>query len=103
MTEKDFVETSIEALNNITGIDATIATNSINENLPTAEEYLEYLKQLGQMSYDGGILIKWSEPKYQCPECGGGMCKNLTTILTSLPPQYQYKCNKCGRIETQYF
>lgn len=35
-----------------------------------------------------------------CPECGGGgMCKNNMIVLTSIPPKYEYRCNKCGYVE----
>lgn len=45
-------------------------------------------------------LEGYSEPIYQCPKpkCGGGMCKDLNMVLTSKPPQYLYKCNKCGHV-----
>ena len=69
-----------------------------NTNLPTAEEYREMVTDLAfQLAQQ-----KWSEPKYQCPKCDGGMCRDNMNILTSLPPQYKYKCNKCGHVEFQY-
>ena len=70
----------------------------MNENkLPTKEEYE---KSIGGWTSCG--FEQWSEPKYQCPVCGGGMCKNLTVILTTWPEQYTYMCNKCGHVETQF-
>lgn len=27
-------------------------------------------------------IKQWSEPKYKCPECGGGMCKHLKYRLS---------------------
>ena len=32
-----------------------------------------------------------------CILCGGEMILDSTIIYTSLPPQYKYTCNKCGR------
>lgn len=66
-------------------------------HLPTAEEYRESVSKT-IMDFN----VQWTEPKYQCPECGGGMCKDLTRVCTSIPPQYLYKCNKCGHIEYRY-
>lgn len=63
-------------------------------NLPTADEYRKLV------SFPTPIQ-EWSEPKYQCPYCGGGMCKNLLMILDSCPEQYKYRCNNCGHIEYQ--
>ena len=69
-----------------------------NTNLPTAEEYREMVTDLAfQLAQS-----QWSEPKYQCPKCNGGMCKDNMTVLTTYPPKYEYKCNKCGHIEYQY-
>jgi ribosomal protein L37AE/L43A len=58
-------------------------------NLPTAKEYRKTVD----------MISRWSEPKYQCYKCGGGMCKDLTTVLLTHPAQYIYRCDKCGRIE----
>ena len=63
------------------------------EDFPTAEEY----KQPSCKHIPG--MQEYFEPKYQCPECDGIMCKNAMMLLPSQPPQYMYKCNKCGRIE----
>ena len=47
---------------------------------------------------------EYSEPKYICPKCGGGMRKNLRygEVLTTYPPIYKdfYKCDTCGFEET---
>ena len=61
--------------------------------LPTAKEYREAAIQ---------FTSQWSEPKYQCPKCSGGMRRNEMVVLTFYPPQYEYKCDKCGYIEYQY-
>ena len=65
--------------------------------LPSKEDYLESNKR----TYTD--FSEWSEPKYKCPKCeNGGMRKNLTVILTSLPCQYVYKCNECGYTEHHF-
>ena len=63
--------------------------------LPTAKEYIESYRFKNEFP-------AWSKPKYQCPKCGGGMCKNLTIVLTTYPPQYMYQCYKCGYSENQF-
>ena len=60
----------------------------------TKEEYINSFK-IDNLT----IQSQWSEPKFDCPECDGGMCKNNMIVLASNPPQYQYCCNKCGHIE----
>lgn len=85
-----------------TGGYVTTTTTAINSNLdtkhlPTAEEY-----QLAAIRHNSIFPEQWSEPKYQCPECGGGMCKNLMVVCTSLPPKYEYRCDRCGHVEYQY-
>ena len=67
----------------VTGLDA---------NLPTEEEYRKFAEDTLQQK-------EWSEPKYICPECGGGMCRNEMYEFASYPPKYQYQCNKCGHID----
>ena len=68
-----------------------------NNCLPTAEEYRKSTNELRSQ-----FEKQWSEPKYQCPECGGGMCRDEATILPTYPAQYEYKCNQCGHIDYQY-
>lgn len=67
----------------------------LSTELPTADEYR---KSIGWPHY---YQREWSEPKYICPKCGGGMCKNETMVFASNPPQYKYQCNKCGHVEYQ--
>ena len=68
-----------------------------NKNeLPTKEEFES------SIIIDTCMTREWSEPIYQCPKCGGGMCKNLMNVYTSNPPMYKYKCDKCGHAEFQY-
>lgn len=68
-----------------------------NSDLPTAEEYAELASEY--FAHNGET---WSKPRYQCPKCGGGMCKNLEVALSTYPMQYMYKCDKCGYVENQY-
>lgn len=68
---------------------------SFNKTLPTESEFDNANK--GLLSYNTINQTQWSEPKFVCPNCNaGGMCKDLTTVLTSIPPSYTYQCNKCG-------
>ena len=98
MNELEFNQNNADALANINGIDATIATNiSSVTSLPTSKEYTEAVNKVAFQ-----FTCQWSEPKYQCPKCDGGMCKNQMKVLTSYPAKYEYQCNKCGHIEYQY-
>jgi DNA-directed RNA polymerase subunit RPC12/RpoP len=45
---------------------------------------------------------EWKEMNVKCPECGQPIYKNMTIVLTSCPPQYQYKCFACGWTGTAY-
>lgn len=72
-----------------------VFVTGLDTNLPTEEEYRKFAEDTLQQK-------EWSEPKYICPECGGGMCRNEMYAFASYPPKYQYQCNKCGHIEYQY-
>ena len=74
-----------------------VFVTGLNTNLPTADEYRNFIGHPYASS-----LREWSEPKYICPKCGGGMCKHESIVYASNPPQYEYKCNKCGNIEYQF-
>lgn len=83
---------------NSTGGYVTTTTTTINiSNLPTKEEYEAIASRRFNFTQRN-----WSEPKYQCPECGGGMCRNEMVVLASYPAQYEYQCDKCGHVEYQY-
>lgn len=99
MNEQEFNRINAEKLTDIMGVDNTIATiTSIGTvNLPSAKEYSEMANKAAFQ-----FTAQWSEPKYQCPKCGGGMRKNLMVVLTSYPAQYEYQCDKCGHIGYQY-
>lgn len=69
------------------------------KSLPSAKEYAAR-DQDYQKNYFDWSIRKWSEPKYICPKCKeGGMCRDETMILTSIPPKHQYECNKCHHVE----
>ena len=34
----------------------------------------------------------------KCPKCGEKATVDMSTVLTSMPPQYNVDCPKCGRI-----
>ena len=94
----------INKTDNLTGIstNATSENNKISSSmtyLPTAKEYSELSEAKKSVSQ---FNAQWSEPKYQCPVCGGNMRKNLMIVLCSYPPQYKYQCDKCGHIDYQY-
>ena len=62
--------------------------------LPSKETYIS---GFSAPPYD---FREWSEPRYKCPKCEGGMCKNLQMVCASLPPMYIYRCNKCGHTDS---
>ena len=38
----------------------------------------------------------WENTDIECPECAKYIKRNNYMVLTSIPPQYQYKCFECG-------
>lgn len=97
MNELEFNQINVDKLSNIEDVDSTISTVNSVTHLPSAKEFAEAANKLA-FQFTG----QWSEPKYRCPKCDGGMCKNLMVTLTSYPAKYEYSCNKCGHIEYQY-
>lgn len=94
------INSSIEiATLNAVGISNSVSgtTSTSTTCLPSAKEYREAANKITFQS-----IAQWSEPKYQCPKCGGGMCRNEMVVLTSYSAQYEYQCDKCGHIEYQY-
>lgn len=81
----------------LNAISTSDAISTSTTCLPTAKEYTGAANKLAFQ-----FTSQWSEPKYQCPKCGGGMCRNEMITLTSYPAQYEYQCDKCGHIEYQY-
>ena len=45
---------------------------------------------------------QWEKVDVKCPKCGQPIYKNMTEVLTTFPPQYQYKCLKCGWWSTAF-
>lgn len=46
---------------------------------------------------------KWRDLECHCPECKNGiMRRDESMILTSNPPKYKYKCDKCGHMEYSF-
>ena len=74
-----------------------VFATALATNLPTADEYRDFIGHPYASS-----PREWSEPKYICPKCGGGMCRHESIVYASNPPQYEYKCNKCGNVEYQF-
>jgi hypothetical protein len=93
------IESPCKRCPHITGEDSGyITTNTCTiSNLPTSEDYAASALDIAFQS-----TRQWSEPKYRCPKCGGGMCRNEMIVLTSYPAQYTYRCDKCGHVEYQY-
>lgn len=44
--------------------------------------------------------VKTYRIRLMCDECDGGEMKPTGICLTSIPPQYPHKCDKCGHEET---
>lgn len=74
-----------------------VFVSGLTTDLPTADEYRE---SIGVPYYY--YQREWSEQKYVCPKCGGGMCRHETIVYTSNPPKYEYQYNKCGYVEYQF-
>lgn len=60
------------------------------------EEYLD----LNRGIILNDLLQQWTNPLYECPKCGGHVCRSNTRglMLTCNPPIYQdlYRCMDCG-------
>ena len=57
------------------------------------KEHEEEQKVEGKISADGESSLGMF-----CPQCGEKMICDKTKVCTSEPPQYEYKCPKCGHI-----
>lgn len=62
------------------------------------EEIIEEFVDLGDRTIiDMDDVYQWSPSLCKCPKCGGNnTLRNDTIVLTSLPPQYNFKCKDCG-------
>ena len=45
---------------------------------------------------------EWIDCDKHCSLCGGNMKWRRDIVLTSIPAQYMYKCQKCGNVEYDY-
>lgn len=100
ITNKTYTTTTTDCKTitvNSNGVNTSdIFVTGLSTDLPTSDEYR---KSIGVPCVH---QREWSEPKYICPECGGGMCRNEMVVLTSYPAQYEYCCDKCGYVEYQF-
>lgn len=90
-----------ECISTINDLEEHIAKNNarINEleikqqesykHLPTYEDYISAF-------FPSLIEQKWSEPKFQCPECGGPVRRQNNPCYTSFPLTYYYQCDHCN-------
>lgn len=63
----------------------------------TRDDYIKRNEKLNNNFYS---FCEYSEPKYNCPKCKTGkMRKNLSIVLASYPPKYQYECDCCGYVD----
>ena len=90
-------------INNLTGV-ATSSAISMGNAISISATYVPTAKEYNEAAEKNAFQFtaQWSEPKYQCPKCGGGMRKNMMVVLTSHPAQYEYQCDKCGHIDYQF-
>lgn len=84
-----------KTVNNVVEVNETMEINEETMALPTSDEY----KDIAKKNVINAIG-EYSQPKYQCPECGGEMYKDKT-IYTAIPVQYAYNCEDCGHTENQ--
>lgn len=45
---------------------------------------------------------KWRDLERHCPECKNGIMRRDDSIILTSPPQYKYKCDKCGHVEYSF-
>ena len=69
----------------------------VKADLPSAKEYLDMRNRLAIVSEASN---EWTAPLFACAKCGGGVRRKEDYILTSFPPRYLYKCDKCGMQDT---
>lgn len=84
---------------NLNTINEEIPAITCEMQLPSAEEYVQKDAEYQQHYWEWSTR-RWSQPLYICPKCKeGGMCRDETVILTSIPPKHMYECNKCHHVE----
>lgn len=47
----------------------------------------------------GLIVVASTLNPLKCPKCEGNLVKDESMVLASMPPKYQYVCDKCGHVE----
>lgn len=62
----------------------------------TKDEYKEYRHRIVNGS---DVSHEWSDPVYLCTLCGGTVRKNADYALLTYPPQFLYRCDRCGHRE----
>ena len=73
---------------------------TIHEVEPTQIRFVDNAMSEYVFPYDKGKKEKaFDALRGICPECGGNMRIDEGIVLTSNPPQYRLKCDKCGHIE----
>lgn len=73
---------------------------TIHEVEPTQIRFADNAMSEYVFPYDKGKKEKaFDALRGICPECGGNMRIDEGIVLTSNPPQYRLKCDKCGHIE----
>lgn len=89
LDEKDFIS--------ITNKYTTDKRCTEDAHLPTQDEYFNQ-----RNIFWGCADNSYSAPLFKCPKCGGIVRKNLTFVLTTHPPQYQYECSTCDYVTTGF-
>ena len=64
-------------------------------------EWEEYKKQ-EKNKFEISGSNDWVKTEIICPKCRSRVYKNIGMVLTTYPPQYQYKCISCDWIGTWY-
>lgn len=57
----------------------------------------EYQKQLKYNDKPG-----WEKTDIECPNCGEKIFRDATLVLTSIPPQFRYRCFNCDWTNVGY-
>ena len=64
-------------------------------------EWEEYKKQK-KNKFEISSSNDWVKTEIICPKCRSRVYKNIGMVLTTYPPQYQYKCISCDWTGTWY-
>lgn len=69
-----------------------LTTNQSSPELPSKEDYFNSRVRLA-IGYGAGK--EWSEPLFKCPFCGGNVRRKEDYLMTSFPPVFIYRCDRC--------